>query len=330
MKILVTGASGYIGNRLVHELAERGCCVNALVRSSSAADLLQHPNIHVCVGDILDQESLAIAIKDCKQVYHTAAVVKAWVKNPYDYYTVNVDGTRNVLEAAKQAGIQKLVFTSTCGVIGPSLNHPMTENDPRVASFSLDYELSKKMSENLALQYAKMGMNIVIVSPSKIYGPGNVSHTLTTNAVIKKFLKKGFVFIPSPGTYQACFAFMDDIVNGHLLAMEKGTSGEKYILGGINTSYEGFFDRIRNLSSAKGHIVKLSKKTIKTWASLQWLNYKITGIQPTFNKKNVNVVFSNYTFSSEKAIKQLGYNITPIEVALKKTIDYLNTREHVQ
>ncbi|MES1216958.1 MAG: NAD-dependent epimerase/dehydratase family protein [Bacteroidota bacterium] len=328
MKILVTGASGYVGNNLAHALADMGNEVHALVRSASAKELLQHKNITIFKGDILEKESLLVAMKGCRQVYHTAAMVGVWAKDPSVYYSVNVEGTRNVLDAALQNVVEKLVFTSTCGVIGPSLKEPMRENDPRIAGFIVDYELSKKMGEDLVFQYAKEGMNAVIVSPSKVYGPGNVSHSLTANAVIEKFLKKGIAFIPSPGTYKACFAYIDDIVNGHLLAMEKGRAGEKYILGGVNISYHEFFDRIRTISSCKGRIIHLPRKVVKSWAFLQLLNYKITGSHPRFTLKAVETVFSNYTFSSEKASKELGYSITSLEEAIKKTIHHLKHQPH--
>lgn len=328
MKILVTGASGYVGNKLAHALAAMGNEVHALVRSASAKELLQHSNIRIFQGDILEKESLLVAIKGCQRVYHAAAMVKVWIKDPSVYYTVNVEGTRNVLQAVLDNGIEKLVFTSSCGVIGPSLNEPMGENDPRITGFAVDYELSKKMGEDLVIQYARAGLNTVIVSPSKVYGPGNISHSLTANAVIEKFLKNGIAFIPSPGTYKACFAYIDDIVNGHLLAMEKGKAGEKYILGGINISYQDFFENIRTLSSCKGHIIKLSKNIIKGWALFQQIGYNLLGIPPQFPLKATDILFSNYTFSSEKAIRELGYSITPLNDALSKTIHHLKYEPH--
>ncbi len=327
MKILITGASGYLGNKLAHTLASQGKMIHALVRSDSAKDLLLHPNIKIFKGDILHKESLMGAMKECKQVYHTAAKVGVWAKNPSVFYEVNVEGTRNVLDAALLSGVEKTVFTSTCGVIGPTVNGPRDEIVRRTIGFEIDYDISKKIGEDLVLQYAKEGMSAVVVSPSKVYGPGNTSHSLTANAIINTFLKKRITFIPS-GTYRVCFAFIDDIVTGHLLAMEKGVSGEKYILGGINISYHEFFDRIRTLSFRKGHIIQLPKSAIKAFALLQQLNYKLTGSRVAFTVKSIDHLFSNYTFSSEKAIRDLGYNITSLEEALQKTIHFLNTQPH--
>jgi nucleoside-diphosphate-sugar epimerase len=327
MKILITGASGYIGNRLAHTLAGQGEKVNALIRYASSKELLQHPNITTFKGNVLQEESLMTAMNGCEQVYHMAAMVGLQARDSSVFYDVNVDGTRNVLNAALQSGVEKTVFTSSCGVIGPSLGEPMKENDSRNTSFVIDYDLSKKMAEDLVLQFANKGMNVVIVCPSKVYGPGNTSHSLTANAVIYKFLKSKIAFIPS-GTYKVCFAFIDDIVNGHLLAMEKGISGQKYILGGTNISYHEFFDRIRTISNNKGHIIRLRKNFIKAWALAQKLKHSLTGSPVSFTVKSIDHLFSNYTFSSEKAIRDLGYNITSLDEALTETIHFLNNKPH--
>ncbi len=328
MKVLVTGASGYVGNKLAHTLAGLGTEVHALVRNASTIKLLQHSNITVFQGDILQKESLMAAMKGCSHVYHAAAQVGAWAKNPIVFYDVNVEGTRHVLDAALQSGVEKTVFTSTCGVIGPTLDKPLDENDPRTIGFEIDYDLSKKKGEDVVMQYAREGMNVVVVSPSKIYGPGKVSHSLTANAIIDKFLKEGIALIPSPGSYRVSFALIDDIVNGHLLAMEKGRNGERYILGGINISYYEFFSRIRTLSKCKGRIIALPKRVIKAWAQLQQLNHALTGRPVRFPMKSVDHLFSNYIFSSEKARRELGYKITPLDEGLEKTIHFLNNEPY--
>lgn len=198
MKVLLTGASGYVGNQLAHTLANMGNDVHAIVRSAAANTLLAHPNIKLFKGDILQKESLTAAMKGCTQVYHIAAKVGIWASKPSVFYDVNVEGTRNILNAAMQCGVEKLVFTSTCGVIGPALNEPLKENSLRITGFTIDYDRSKKMGEDLVFEYGTKGLNAVIVSPSKVYGPGNVSHSLTATAIINTFLKKRITFIPSP------------------------------------------------------------------------------------------------------------------------------------
>lgn len=328
MKIFVTGASGYLGNKLAHTLADMGYTVHAVVRSDAAAALLQHPNIILFKADILDRESLLPAMKGCEQVYHTAAKVGLWDKDPSVFYAVNIEGTRNVLDAALATGVHRTVVTSTCGVIGPSLREPMTEKDPRITGYALDYELSKKIGEDLVFRYTQKGMNAVVVSPTKVYGPGNISHSLTANAMINKFLKMKLAFIPFPGSYKVSCAFIDDIIKGHILAMERGRTGEKYILGGINLSYYDFFDRIRTISSCRGRIIKLPRNVLKGWAFLQQVQYKLTGIHPTLTIKSIDALLCNYTFSGQKAIQELGYTITPLDEAILKTIQFLNHADY--
>ncbi|MEO7263290.1 MAG: NAD-dependent epimerase/dehydratase family protein [Ferruginibacter sp.] len=327
MKVLVTGASGYLGNKLAMELARSGNKVHALIRSDASTKYLQHANIRIFYGDILDKKKVLDAIENCSQVYHTAACVSVWESDPSVYYAVNVQGTRNVLDAALNAGVEKFVFTSTCGAIGYSLSDPIGEDEAQSYNEFSDYDESKRQAEEMVFAYRVRGLEVVIVSPTKIYGPGHTSHALTTNTVIKKFIEKGITFVPAPGSFKICLAFIDDVVNGHIMAMEKGKSGGKYILGGINCSYLEFFSQIRELAFCKGKIIPLSKNVLKVIGHLLKLNYKITGRHPAFAAKRVSYVFHDYIFCSDKAINQLGYRITPLHEALTETIGYLKKQK---
>ena len=323
MKILITGATGFIGNSLAHQLADAGHEIHALVHNKANALLVQHKNIRVFFGDITNVEQVKAAIHGCEQVYHTAAQVKPWQENPSIFYEVNVEGTLNVFEQALQGGIRKIVFTSTCGVLGPTSGEPLKEASPPITDHSMHYDRSKKMAEDIVLSYSKKGLSSLIVSPSKVFGPGNTSHSLTANAIISTFLKKRIIFIPAPGIYKLCFAYVDDVVKGHVLAMENGKSGEKYILGGQNITYYDFFDRIRILANRRAHIFRASKLMTKCAAYMQEVRHAVTGAPVLFSVKSVGYAFNNYTFSSEKAIQQLGYTITSLDESLIKTIQFL-------
>jgi len=325
---MVTGASGYIGHKLVQQLAAQGHKVHALVRSGAAGKLLQHPLVTLFVGDVLEKHTLLPALEGCQQVYHTAAKVGAWDQNPQVFYDVHVGGTQHVLEAAASAGVQRLVFTSTAGVLGPAEEAPVTEDHHRTLPFQIDYDRSKKEAEDLVKAYAANGLSAVIVSPAKVYGPGHTSHSLTANAIIRSFLRKGVAFIPAPGTYWVCFAYVDDVVQGHLQAMANGTSGETYLLGGNNVSYADFFGCIRQLSGSKGKIIALSQSVIKAAASAQEFAHRAVGTNIRFPVQSVDHLFSNYIFSSDKAVEHLGYHITPLEEALSSTIQFLKRNTH--
>ena len=328
MKILITGASGYVGNRMAHTLADMGNEVHAIVRSASAKELLQHPGIVVFRGDIQDKESLLIAMKGCGQVYHTAAMVRLWAKDPSVFYKVNVDGTRNVLDTAVETGVKKLVFTSTCGVIGPSLNQPMNEKDPRIAGFDNDYDLSKFLAEKLVAEYSKKGLFTVIASASKVYGPGIETHPLSVNNVIRRFVLGKITFCPSPENLVSNYVFIDDLIHGHILAIENGTSGEKYIIGGENLSYTEFFQTISKVSGKTGRLIRGTKNIGRLYGLCHFLYSKLLHKEPFFTAKGANHIFCNKSFSCSKAMQELGYAITPFADALQPTIHFLKQKNY--
>lgn len=328
MKILVTGATGYFGQRLALTLAEAGNHVNILVRDPGSVNIPRHKNIHVFKGDITNRQSITASIQDCEQVYHTAALVKIFARNAADFYKVNVEGTANVLSKALEAGVKKLVFTSSCGVMGPSLGEPRSENDPRIISFENDYEFTKFLAENLVRDYIHKGLFTVIVAPSKIFGPGIETHPMSVNKLIKKFILGKPTIIPGPGNIMSNYCFIDDVVQGHILAMAKGMGGEKYILGGENISYSNLFKMLRSLSGTKAKLMQFPKFFAQVWAILQWIQYKMTDKEPFATTKGIRHIFSNKTVTSEKAVRQLGYRLTPLDEGLQQTIQFLKTEHH--
>ncbi len=330
MKILVTGATGYVGHQLALALADQGNCVHIIVRDPSSLNIPRHDNIIVFAGDITNPSSIRPAMNDCKQVYHTAAVVKIFDRDPSIFYKVNVEGTKNLLTQALESGVKKFVFTSSCGVMGASVLEPKCENDPRTTSFDNDYEFTKFLAENLVREYIHKGLFTVIVSLSKVYGPGIETHPVSVNTLINKCIKGRLTFIPKPGRLVTNYCFIDDVVKGHILAMENGIGGEKYILGGENISYAELSQTIRSLSGSKARIIEAPKSLAQIFALLQWIYYKITRKEPFATSKSINHIFCNKTFSSGKAIRQLGYRLTPLQEGLQHTIQFLKTQNHAK
>ncbi|MBK7374531.1 MAG: SDR family NAD(P)-dependent oxidoreductase [Chitinophagaceae bacterium] len=328
MKILVTGATGYVGHNLAKKLAERGDQVHVLVRNTASANIPVHENIRVFAGDITDRQSINAAIRGCEQVYHTAALVKIFAKERSLFEKVNVEGTKNVLSEALENGVEKFLFTSSCGVIGPSLGTPMSENDPRIVSFDNDYEFTKFLAENVVKEFAQKGLFSVIVALSKVYGPGIETHPFSVNTVINKFIKGMPALIPRPGELATNYCYINDVVEGHLLAMSNGTSGEKYILGGENISYTDLFQKIRSLSGTKARIIQTPQFFVQVWGAMQWVQFKLTNKEPFVTNKSIRTIFCNKTFTSEKAIQHLGYRLTPIEEGLQQTIQFLKNNHH--
>jgi nucleoside-diphosphate-sugar epimerase len=323
MKVSVTGATGYLGHQLAIRLANKGEDVRVLARDPSSSRIPKHKNITVFKGDITNPDSLIPFLVDCQILFHTAALVKSWAKDRKAFYTINVDGTKNLLDASLHAGIKKFIFTSTCGVLGSSINIPMSESDPRRGAFDNDYELSKSVAERVVGKYhAEKGLNSVIVSPSRIYGPGIATRSLTLNGIIKRFVDGRITFIPKPATYKSNYCFINDVVNGHVLAAENGVAGEKYILGGENISYAGFFALLRQISGSNARLMETPKPIAEVYAFIQRVIGELTGNYPFYNAKGIATIYSNKCYTSSKAEKELGYKMTDLKTGLQRTINF--------
>ncbi|HLA52630.1 MAG TPA: NAD-dependent epimerase/dehydratase family protein, partial [Flavitalea sp.] len=254
MHIMVTGATGFIGRELCLHLASQGHVVHALCRSENHPLFPSHINICLFKGDILDPQSIHNAMKGCAQVYHTAALAKLWTKDASDFFEVNVIGTRNVLEASLANKVKRVVHTSTCGVWGPTLKYPVSENDPRIAGFPIPYERTKFLAELEVKAACAKGLDTVIVNPSRVYGKGPVTESNTVGKMVSAYVKGRWRINPAGGKQVSNYAYLEDVVRGHVAAMQKGIVGERYILGGEDVSYEQFF---RQVGEAAGRNYRL-------------------------------------------------------------------------
>jgi nucleoside-diphosphate-sugar epimerase len=328
MAILITGATGFIGSRLCLTLAEKGHTVHALCRNIQHPLLPVHDNIIPFAGDVLDKQSIQDALQNCSNVYHTAALAKMWVKDKTEFHKVNVTGTKNVLEAALEAGIDKVVHTSTCGVWGPTVKHPMTEDDPRITGFPIDYERTKYLAELEAKSFCKKGLQVVIVNPSRVYGEGPVTDSNTVSKMIVAYLKGKWRINPANGQQVSNYAYLDDVVSGHIAAMEKGIAGNRYILGGEDVSFNSFFSHLKNISGKNYTLFNVSQKLIKAYSRVEQFKTIITGIPPFFLPAFADRLKYNQKYSSNKAVQQLGYSITPFATGFAKTIEHLKYTTH--
>ncbi len=326
MKIIVTGATGFIGRKLCLALAQKGITVHALCRNKQHPLLIRHKNIIPFKGDITDSKSLVPAMQGCEQVYHTAATAKMWCSNKNEFYKVNVEGTKNILEAALTAGVIKIVHTSTCGVIGPTHKYPMTETDPRVIGFLIDYERTKYLAELLVQEYVQKGMNIVIVNPSRVYGEGPITDSNTVGKMVSRYLKGKWRIVPGDGTQVANYVYVDDVVNGHIAAMEKGLAGNRYILGGEDISFEHFFKEVQAISCKQYQLYNIPQQWIKLYSRIEKLKTIITGLPPVLLPEFAERLKYDQRYSSHKAEVQLGYTITPFKQGIANTIHYFQTQ----
>jgi nucleoside-diphosphate-sugar epimerase len=326
MNIFISGATGFIGKKLALRLAGEGHLVHALFRNPEKAKDLDHPNIKLFKGDINDEESLKNAIKSCEQVYHVAAFTEVWAKNKETIYDLNVKATETILKIARAEGVKKLVFTSTAGVLGPSVNGIVDENTYRTLDYFIEYEQTKAIAEERVKEYAKSGPECVIVNPTRVYGPGVLSKSNSVTVMIKSFAEGKWRIIPGNGRSIGNYVFVDDVVDGHILAMEKGISGQRYILGGDNISYLDFFQILRELTGKKHRLFKLPLFIMLSAAKLMMFFTWIFSTKPMITPALVRKFNYNWNVSSAKAERELGYGPVSFKKGAEKTLEWINLK----
>ena len=325
--IFITGATGYLGQRLAHHLAGKGHTIHALVRDQNKAmAILNHSSIKLFKGCILKKETIAKAMEGCDQVFHLAALATVWHKNPNAFKKTNMGGLKNVLEICVDKGIKDVLFTSTAGVVGHSTNGKpvaeLTNSNPRLETL---YEKSKLLAEDVALEYLSKGLRVVIVNPSRVYGPGLLTESNGFTRLMKMYLEGKWNIRPGNGKSIGNYVYIDDVIEGFELAMKKAHPGERYLLGGIDVSYNEFFDSISRLSGKhpKLHSIPLSVMLLASYLHLALAH--TTGKHPLITPPFVRKYTKNWLVSSEKAKMELGYAITPLETGLAKTLSWLQS-----
>jgi nucleoside-diphosphate-sugar epimerase len=322
MNIFISGATGYIGSKLAIRLAEAGHNVHAIYRSFPKTKVITHKNIKLFKGDILDAKSIVDAMKGCDQVYHVAAFAKVWEKDPSNIYRMNIEGAMNVVKAAIDERVKKIVVTSTAGVFGPS-TEGMADEESVPDFYFIDYEKSKAILEKILLTLATSGTEIVIVNPSRVFGPGIMSESNGVTRMMEKYLRGKWRFIPGNGKSIGNYAFIDDVVDGHILAMEKGRSGERYLLGGDNVSYNEFFFLLTRLSGKKYKLFKMPLFLMLFISQIMLFFARNFGLNPPIIPPLVKKFNMNFELNTKKAKEELSYINTPLKEAIAKTVIWL-------
>jgi dihydroflavonol-4-reductase len=319
---LVTGANGHLGNNLCRLLVERGERVRAMIRSSADPAPLAGLDVEIVHGDILKAADAAKAVENCVRVYHTAAGFLMWARDPErDIIRPSVEGTRNVLEAAAHAGVERVVYTSTTGTIGfattpTQLDETHYNTDPHT-----HYVRGKIAAEQEAFAIAKRtGLPVVAIQPGLILGPRfwKVSESVRQ---IADFLNHG-----APLYFEGGFGVVDveDVARGAIQAMEKGRPGERYILSGEDLTVKGLFDLLAELTGLKAPTIKAPVPVVRALAGLMELAAKLTGARPMIDRSQVDEFAGKYAyFSSAKAQRELGYTYLSARQTVQRTITWL-------
>ncbi len=335
--VFLTGATGFIGSKLVKILLERGYGVRGLSRQSNPAafsvfengnagdNFRDHPNFEPVPGDITDPDSLLRGMNGCDYVLHLAAYAKNWSPDPTIFAKMNIEGTRNVFEAARQCGVRRIVWTSSIVTLGPTRRGTVgDETMPRITErYLTEYEETKSLAEKEALQWVEKGLPLVIVNPTRVYGPGKMTEGNSVVQLIKEYTRGRAPFLPNFGLNIGNYAFVDDVAQGHFLALEKGRIGERYILGGENISLLKFLWLIDEISGRR----HLKIPMFRFWPFVigQFQKYRAEwfGVYPQITPGWVRTFMTDWTFSSEKAKTELGYDPIPLREGLSITWDWL-------
>ncbi|MBE9518701.1 MAG: NAD-dependent epimerase/dehydratase family protein [Bacteroidetes bacterium] len=323
MKVFVSGATGFIGIQLVKRLVEEGHEVHALFRSESKANLIRHAGVKLFKGDILDKISLDHAIEGCEEAYHVAAFAGVWAKDPEMIFRLNVDGALNVIEAAGKQGVRRVVLTSTAGILGPSHKQSVHESSPAPESFFTDYEASKFQLEKQLLGRTDTDPEVIVVNPTRVYGPGYLSESNGVTKMIKQYVEGKWRLIPGNGKSSGNYVFVEDVVSGHLLAMHKGRPGERYVLGGENISYNQLFELIREASGVRHRLFKIPLWIMLAAAGVMKFISLLSGRPPLIVPDLVRKFNHNWVVSSQKATNDLGYQATNASTGIQLTVQWI-------
>jgi nucleoside-diphosphate-sugar epimerase len=324
MSVFVSGATGFIGMPLAKRLSAKGLQVHALYRSEEKAKRISGEGIRLFKGDILDHPSLMKALKGCTRAYHVAAFAGVY-SDPSYIYQMNVQGTLNVIEAARQAGVERVVVTSTAGILGPSRSGlPVNESSPVPDSFFTPYESSKYLMEQEIKNVDQSDIEVVIVNPTRVYGPGLMSESNGVTVMIKKYIKNNWRFLPGNGNQSGNYVFVEDVVTGHLLAMQRGKPGERYILGGTNLSYIQLFDLVREISQITKRLYRIPFWTMITASHTMQQIARLTGRTPLIVPDLVRKFNHQWIVSSEKATREIGYSPISAREGIGITVQWIN------
>lgn len=322
MKVLVTGATGFIGGNLARELWRRGYQVRALVRPDSNTLTIDDTGIEQVFGDILDQDSVDRAVQGCQGVFHCAAAYTFWARDPGSVYRVNVDGTAIVLEAAQRAGVAKLVYTSSVATVGhlpAGLSTEETEIDQ--AGLVGNYKKSKYQAERLTLKMAAQGLPAVVVNPTLPVGPWDVKPTPTGRLVLDFQRGRTPVYVRTGMN----LVDVSDVAAGHILAMEKGIPGQRYILGNRNVTLKELFGLLEQVTGKSA-----PRWWIPLWLAIgagyldQLVEGQVLNREPRIPVEGLKIARKPMYVSCDKAISQLGLPQSSVESALEKAVKWFN------
>ena len=321
MLAFLTGATGFVGSHVARALADQGADLRLLVRSTSNTKNIQDLRAELVIGDLRDPVSLEKGIAGCDVIFHVAADYRLWVRDPDQMYRANVEGTRAILDAARKNRVRRVVYTSSVATMGFTSNgQPADENSP----VSLDnmighYKRSKFMAEKIALEAGRSAMDVVVVNPTTPVGERDIKPT-PTGRIVVDFLKKKF-----PAYVDTGLNLVDvrECARGHLAALEKGRSGERYILGGENLTLKQILDKLAALTGLPSPKIRVPYVVaLATGVVDEMVTGRIFGREPRATIDAVRMGRKKMFVSSSKAERELGWRVVKVDDALHRAVEW--------
>ena len=328
MLAFVTGATGFVGSHVARVLAEQGSDLRLLVRSSSDTRNIEGLKADRATGDLRDPASLEKAMAGCDVVFHVAADYRLWVRDPEQMYRSNVEGTRAILDASRRNGVKRVVYTSSVATIGFTSNgHPADEDSPvAVENMIGPYKRSKFIAEQVALEAGRGGMDVVVVNPTTPVGERDIKPT-PTGRIVVDFLKKKFPAYVDTGLN---LVDVKECARGHVAALEKGRSGERYILGGENLTLKQILDKLAAITGLPSPKLRVPYVlALATGVVDEIVVGRIFGREPRATIDAVRMGRKKMFASSAKAERELGWKMVPVNDALRRAADWFRANGYV-
>jgi dihydroflavonol-4-reductase len=328
MTTLVTGATGFVGSHVARQLVSSGENVRVLVRPTSNFKLLEDLRVERVEGDLRDAGSIERAMRGVRRVFHVAADYRLWTQHPEELYESNVEGTRRLIAAAERAGVERIVYTSTVATIAVPQHGAALPNEATAARLEEmigHYKRSKFLAEQVALDAAKAGAPVVIVNPTAPVGPGDWKPTPTGRIILDFLLGKMPAYVDTGLNVVA----VEDVAAGHLLAAEKGRSGERYILGGRNMTLKEILDALAAITGRRAPRLKLPHVVALAAGYADELYSRLAGREPQIPVEGVKMSRHKMFVESDKAARELGYAPGKIEAALERAVRWYEDNGYV-
>jgi nucleoside-diphosphate-sugar epimerase len=267
-------------------------------------------------------------MEGCDYCFHLGGLARQWSPDPNDFWRINVDGTRNVLAAAERCGVERTVFTSTAGVWGPSLHGMLLdENSPRLQRGKTVYELTKQQAENVLHEFVQQtALWACIVNPSRVFGPGPLNEANSLTRIMWQYAKGNWRLMPGFGNAVGNYVHLDDVVEGHLLAMVRGQRGWNYLLGGENLAYRQLFRLIGACLGNQRRLFPVPRLVGFTYSTISTIAASWRGTSPRLTPSFTRKYFSNYPLSIQRAVDELGYRPKPVADGIRETCRWIQSQ----